>query len=845
MTSIGFLSLYYTDCRPGQGLRGGAGFQFQSVSSGVGHDAMTLVQRSALYEAPVTWMREHRAVDSYPPSLTHVFDGMYVTARGVYLGAEANGVREGNQFTHAVTTVDPEAYGLIRPAQLWDAPWWSVQPAANTECDPVPAPPEQGPWGIDAIREWVLGQPDAEDWLIAVGSAFDRAQGPKRRRVLFIGADAAAILCWIAAGTLLLPQSRALRLGFRVFATNPQYSQQDVLGLHPDWAGSLANVDRDGEFVVFNLDSGKHSVVELTDAAVHWASTFLHADPFDVVDAIELAHDFARQRRPSGDGGATAAEVCSSADDRRAAAVVALGEPVADEQQASGLARWLAGQPTSALEDIVESVARAVLTATADAGTLGELDAAVRVHGLRGELAGQIRAALLAAEVDEIMAGRRAAADPTALPGHRFTAAEQLAAAEVVERAASRIPPDRMDVLLRTSARFAVEPSVPNFRDAAHEFVTWWADNPAAGLDPSQWPCGPMLVVQLRDELAWRPDSAALREAVREHWWRILLPVADPGSPLHASVAAAAMERGQPRVQRDVLAVVLDLAQHRDRSDTGDLAWDALFRYRAPTTSELLELLGRLRRGTTSDAFAGNVSAALGERCTSQVSAAELDALALLADLGWKPHGNRLADLRRQDTALRQWLDSVPTRASSRPEAGADPGVVTERVFRARESDVLRVLLDMPLAHAPRVIDFGGDQLQTFLLTELPAQWNKLGDECRGDKAVAIAFIATGSPSLPDQLLTQFATRLKKWVRSVPPERLHRVERLLKAFDPQLSQDWRRSTSDALPKVRRTEPAHPPTSSPPSPSSKGAAPKDTTQQAKTSSRWLGLRRRGK
>jgi GTPase-associated protein 1, N-terminal domain type 2/GTPase-associated protein 1, middle domain len=327
MTDNGFLSLYYTDCRPGQGLRGGAGFQFQSVSEGVGHDAMTLVARSALYEAPVSWMREHRPVTAYPPSLTHVFDGMYVTARGVYLGAEANGVREGNQFTHAVTTGDPEAYGLIRPAQLWDAPWWSEQPAAGTECDPVPAAPEQGPWGIDAIREWVLGQPDAEDWLIAVSSAFDRVHHPNRRRVLFVGEDANSILGWIAAGTLLLPQSRALRIGFRVFATNPQYSQHDVLGLHPDWAGPLANPDRDGEFVVFNLDSGKHSVVEPTEAAAYWTPRFLHADPFDVVDAVELAHTFAWQRQQREDACAMAADARPSTADRLASAVVVLDEP--------------------------------------------------------------------------------------------------------------------------------------------------------------------------------------------------------------------------------------------------------------------------------------------------------------------------------------------------------------------------------------------------------------------------------------------------------------------------------------------------------------------------------------
>ncbi|MGH3533130.1 MAG: GTPase-associated protein 1-related protein [Pseudonocardiaceae bacterium] len=845
MTGTGFLSLYYTDCRPGQGLRGGAGFQFQSVSSGVGHDVMTLVQRSALYEAPVVWMREHRAVDSYPPSLTHVFDGTYVTARGVYLGAEANGVREGNQFTHAVTTGDPEAYGLIRPAQLWDAPWWSVRPAASTECDPVAAQPEQGPWGIDAIREWVLGQPDAEDWLVAVSSAFDRAQGPKRRRVLFVGEDAAAILGWIAAGTLLLPQARALRLGFRVFATNPQYSQHDVLGLHPDWAGSFANPDREGEFVVFSLDSGKHSVVEHTEAAAHWAPRFLGADPFDVVDAIELAHQFAWQRHQRGDASATVVDVRSGAADRQAGTVVALGEPVADEPQASGLAGWLAGQLSPPLEDIVEPVARAVLAASTEASTLGELDGAVQRHGLRGELAGRIRVALLTAEADEIVAGLRGAVNATPLPRYNLTAAERLAGAEVVERAATLIPPDRMDLLLRTSARFDVEPRVPNFRDAAHRFVSWWADHPAAAFDPAGWPCRTMLIDQLRDELARRPD-AVLREAVREHWWPLLLPVTDPVSALDASVAAAVMERGQPGVQRGVLDAVLGFAQRSDRPETGDLAWDALFRYLPPTPGQLVHLLHRLRRETTSATFADTVCAVLDERCRSRVSVAELDALALLADLGWAPSPGRLADMWRQDAALRRWLASAPARASDRPDTASDPGIVTETVLCARRSDVLHLLLDVvPLAHAREVIDAGGAALPSFLLAELPALWNDESDGGRrGDAAVALAYLAIGTQTPPDQ----FTSRFKKWVRSVPIERLRRVERLLKTVDPELSQRWRRAASDALPTMRRAGPVRTPPPSTPGPTGKPApagSAKDTAQPAKTSGRWFGLRRGGK
>jgi hypothetical protein len=843
MTSSGFLSLYYTDCRPGQGLRGGAGFQFQSVSSGVGHDAMTLVQRSALYEAPVAWMREHRAVASYPPSLTHVFDGRYVTARGVYLGAEANGVREGNQFTHAVTTGDPASYGLIRPAQLWDAPWWSERPAASTECDPVAAQPEQGPWGIDAIREWVLGQPDAEEWLIAVSSAFDRAQEPNRRRVLLVAEDAAAVLGWIAAGTLLLPQPRALRLGFRVFAINPQYSQHDVLGLHPDWAGSLVNPGRNGEFVVFNLDSGKHSAVEPTDAAAYWAPRFLRADPFDVVDAVELAHEFAWQRHQRADGSTAAADARAGSGDQLASAVVVLGESLEREQQATALVGWLAGQPSLALEDIVEPAAEAVLAGTTETTALGDLDGAVRLHGLRGELVGRIRQAFLSAEIGAVVSGGQPRSITAPMSRHAWTDAERHSATELIEQAANTIPPDLMDLLLRVSASFEIEPRVPNMLDAAHRFVTWWAAHPAAGLDPTRWPCRAMLIDLLRDELARRPDSPAMREAVRVHWWPILLPVIDLGSPLCASVAAATMERSQPEIQRGVFTVVLEFAQRSDRSDTGDLAWDALFRYVAPTTNQLFQLLRRLSKETASAAFVGRVQAALDGLCRLQVSATELDALAALAWLGGEPRDKRLSELRRQDMALQRWLASVSTRAQPR---GAAPGLdsVTEPVLHARRADVLHAVLDIvPLARALDVLDAAGDRLQSFFLTELSVLWNNdSGDGRRSDAAVAVAYLTSGSPSLPDRLIDQILTRLEEWICSVPIERLDRVERLLKDIDPEACRDWRQAVVDVRRKMRRTEPTRTPSLAAKESSTKDTEPaKDTAQQTKTPSRWSRLR----
>jgi hypothetical protein len=172
---------------------------------------------------------------------------------------------------------------------------------------------------------------------------------------------------------------------------------------------------------------------------------------------------------------------------------------------------------------------------------------------------------------------------------------------------------------------------------------------------------------------------------------------------------------------------------------------------------------------------------------------------------------------------LQRWLASVSTRAQPRAVAsGLDS--VTEPVLRARRSDVLHAVLDIvPLARALDVLDAAGDRLQLFFLTELPARWNDSDDGRRGDAAVAVAFVTSESPSLPEWLIDQILTRLAEWIRSAPIERLDRVERLLKDADPEVSQDWRQAIADIRPTMRRTESARTP---------------------QTPGRWFGLRRGG-
>ncbi len=763
-----FGSLYYTDCVPGQGTRGGAGFQFQAVSPGIAHDTMSLVQRTSLYEPPVAWMREQRDVAEYPPSLTHVFDeGVYVTARGRYLGAEANGVREGNQFTHAVVTADPEAYGLTRPAQLWDAPWWAESPAPTTECAPLPADPPPGPWGLDAVREWVLGRPGGEEWLLAVHSALDRIHTPEGRRVLFVSGDASAVLGWLAAGTVLLAQSRALRVGFRVFAANPRQSRHDVLAVHDDWAGPLANPERDHGFLVFNLTTGRHSAVEPTEGARLWVPRFLREDPYDVVDAIELAQRFAGERdRPD-------------ALDRRVAAVALLGEPVEHPVHAAELVEWLRGRAAPEPEEVAQPIAEAALRTGLDLRALRGLHEAARRHGFGPELGARVERALFAAEL-------------AALTGEPVTAGPDAPKAELAARAADAVPPERLGDVLLLATRFDAAPRIAEFAAGAHRFARWWADHPDAPVRPEQWPCGGDVVDLVRDELTARlngPDGEKCRAAIGEHWWRRLLPSAtDPTADLDAAVTAAAVASGSWDVRRETITEVLVRTSRLPAEHRGEWAWHALFRESAPTAEELTALLRTLPPGPLAGQLEDVVAAVLDRMVGDRPAAAELDVLAEVYDRSALPGRSRLADLSKEDAGVRRWLAALGEGKPVRPNALAQ---VTRPVLTARAPDIAAVLLDrVPPAEAAGVVERAGPDLLEVLLRELPRHWDDRERSRRADVAVALSFVVTGLPATPDAAAGKAERVLLSWLNGAGRERQPRIAQVLRAAGEDHATRW-------------------------------------------------------
>ncbi len=682
--SGGFGSLYYTDCRPGQGLAGGAGFQFQAASPGVAAEAVALVQRSALYEPPVRWMRERRPVADYPPSLAHTVEGgLFSTAAGRYLGQEVNGTREGNQFTHAVITRDPADYGLVRPAQLWGAPWWASGPAPATALDELAAHPEPGPLDVETVRDRVRAAAGGEARLTALLSAIHHLADPGRRRtVVLVTGDPEAAACWIAAATLLLPAPDALRVSFKIFVAEGQYGRHDIIALHPDWAGRWADTAAGSGLAVFDLDRGDHTTVETTAAAGFWVPRLLAEDPYDVVDSVELAGQFARARA-AGVGEPTSAGVGEpTTADRLAAVIVAAGERLTAPEPAAQVADWLLSAPEDVLRIARDPVLAAVLAAAPGASVLRALAGAAAARGWTSAQP-QIRRGLLTAEIGEAL---RACDGVAALRILTASAPLECLAANPdqepgcveIERALRAARPDQVPLLLTIAGRHAVTPVTANFRDSAAGFAAWWVDQNDPALAPHRWPAPPEALDWVRDVLRdWLagPRHAYAVEAIRVRWWRPLWREAcDPGDELDRQLLSVAYQYLVGAEQDQLMRDVQEWAFARMVGEThpSTVAWEIVFDGRTPEVAEAATFLaGVVDRGRSiSPEVGAGICAAL--ELAGEHSQEGLRAIEQLRSQGHPVPPSLVARSSSEDAVVPAGSKSRRWGLRRRPSAGPD-----------------------------------------------------------------------------------------------------------------------------------------------------------------------------
>ena len=523
-----FGTAIFTDCAPGQGLSGSGGMQFQSRSPGVGGYALDLIRRHLIYETPQRLIIEREPVEAFPPSFAHAYDKMFATAAGVYLGREAGGYRQGNHLTHAIVTTDARTYRSVRPAQLFGAPFWRTEPAATADSEELAAPWQPGPFNAGEACRFVGAQRDGLALLTALLAALlailDRDGTSHARRVLFISEQPGPVLSWLAAATLLIPQQQALKIGFKVFTADPARSALPVVAMHPKWSRSTATVEDDYGYAVFDLIRHEWTAVTEPPEARYWARLFCEADPYDVIEAVELA--------------AASGLTGEAALDLAAAAVLGRTPPPASTRT---LVSWLRTGPPALCEAYGGTLIDA-LAQLGDLDMLGGIEAIIqeKYPSRRDEM----QLALLRLELEHARQG-----GGSYRPGYRgqiMSATAEDKAAQLVAKSLRGAREEVFNAVLRVADRFGISVSLDAVHKAAAAFVAYWADHPEEDFDPGRWPADPPVHDMLRDELSARlvrtPTSAPM---IADQWWDRLWrwkpDQADVALPLHRALLSAAM----------------------------------------------------------------------------------------------------------------------------------------------------------------------------------------------------------------------------------------------------------------------------------------------------------------
>ncbi|MBL7261134.1 GTPase-associated protein 1-related protein [Paractinoplanes lichenicola] len=554
---------------------GTAGPQLQAASGRTDAATIQVVQDHLLYEQPPPAWRDGQPAAGYPRSFAHMGGERFATAAGVYLGPELSGTADGNALTHALTTVDPAAYGDLRPAQLFDAEFWTARPAGTTRSDPVTGPPRPGRFDTDTVRGLIRSQPRGSALLATLLTALGGT-----RRVLFVAEEIEPVLTWIAAATLLLPRRRALEIGFKVFTLDPVACSQRVVAVHPGWGKPAATVDRPGEFVVLDLTTLRCSQTTADPAARAWAELFCSPEPLDLAGAVMLADE------------------CGLAPMAALALVRAavLGQAV-DPRHAEAISGWLKTGRSSLIARYGPAIARrlAAQAPHQDLGALRALDAAM-ASGTLGPGAAEVRLQRLSAELK----AARAADATTIAPVGRVLAAEWGTAE--AERAAEAVVAElrtarehAFAAVLLVAGRFRVPITCTGIGRPVDGFVDWWAEHPETGFDPQLWPCPTELDERLRAELCRRiKNTPGDRRKIATAWSAQLAP-RQPAREIDAAILGSLMADGTPATRRAVLTEQIGRATRTVAPEVpfGELG-RCLWQWTLPTQDELRLFAGAM-----------------------------------------------------------------------------------------------------------------------------------------------------------------------------------------------------------------------------------------------------------
>lgn len=766
-----FGRLLYTDCLAGTGRGAGGGFQVQAQSAGVDAGQSALAVRSLLYEVQVPWLSERRPVGEFPLGFAHAADPGYGTAQGQYTGKAAAGGRDGNHVTDCLLTGDGDLYGAVRPAQLWRSELWRSEPWPDRECPPLPAAElEAGPLTVDAVAEWARARPERGRALARLLSVLE---DPGGRRVVITCDGPDEAMSWIAAATLLLPTRRALGVSFKVFSTIPARAEQRIVAA-PASLFPQITPGRDGTALVIDAATCACDDAEVSDRAAFFTERFLaDGDPYDVVDAVELAAaldgDAAGDARLGGRDAMLVAWALTRPD-----------EPAAD---AAALFRWLTRAPGGPRDEHGAAVTEILLRAAPTADMLRWIDDAV-AGGRLAASAAEVRARLLAAELAEIRDGG-AAMPLDVLPPVALGAEARRDAESQLSSAFLLAGHKQADLLLCAARRHrvALDITQPPMRQRLHEFAVAWVGRPGGG-HPTQWALRAEILDSAHDELRSRLTTDGVR-AVAETIRRVnphFGARADLSDPLdchiQASIIAYGPRAGRLGRLRQLIANVGHLAAQpgggADAARQATALQQALVQWQAVDAELAVTILTELPESLPVlpeiSELAAQQLAHMSEKPTPEL----LDLLGRLAQSGKAPAKGRLADLVKQDRRVREFGERAlaeQTRSDwSYLEGTAlmlrdvDPAVI-----RCRLGDVLSACLR---ARHPLLGALVLTELKSPLPKLLVERWAQtLGTRDLAADGLWCAHCLSYEP-LPDRRRDQLEDAVREYARTLPQDKL-------------------------------------------------------------------------
>jgi hypothetical protein len=754
MTVTAFDRLLYTDCRAGTGRGAGGGFQVQAQSAGVDSAQVKMAVGWLLYEAPNAWIVQRRPVEEFPLGFAHASVAGYGTSQSRYDGTEATGARQGNHLADCLLTRDLALYGPTRPAQMWQSQLWRSDPWGTTDCPQFDGTPPLGPLTVEAIADWLRGSPVRAAALARVVSVLEEPAG---QRVIIAASTPDEAMRWIAAATLLLPIRAALEVSFKVFCANPMQASHRIVAVHKELNPQVVPGRGDSAFVL-DAEGAASDEVEVSRRARFWVDLFAGAeDPYDVIDAVELAGQLSAATRQAQADALITSWAVTVPDSR-------LDDPAA-------LFRWLSAAGPALQKEHGPAVVRRILATDPPAKVLREIDGMAAVGRIDIDRPA-LRSLLLTAEIAEIRAGGHpptevltaVAADDDA----RSDAQRELSSAIVMDPDPQADP--QVDLLLRLARRHLIEPQLAPLSDRLQTFVIGWIDNPARDYSPADWALRDEILALALDVLHKRLARDGIAEVMRalQLLWRYFADWQkdpDPADPLYCHIQVAALPEPPSRQRLPRLSALIRqaLSGPAPASATNNVQ-HALIDWQALGPAEALLVLSALPAALPVAPEVIETAVAEIRRVAERPTTQALDALRMLHDRGVvleeQPFSGLITADRhvlgfvRATTSPKFLTDTAYGRRYMAQLIQADPPVVI-----ARLGALLQACLDLSArglgarliselaAPVPRLlIDRWGQELggpQTIQATIEGVWWHE-DSEVKGNLKARIADVMAG-----------------------------------------------------------------------------------------------------